>query len=110
MIRTQTRTSSIYSADDPLALAIKPPPSESDIERQQRIAKELEAKLVSDRIDEELRLERETKKKQNMQVKVCISCLVTNYIFAFSPWSISGISGDALLVEYDATLPTSNVE
>lgn len=71
MIRTQTRTSSIYSADDPLALAIKPPPSESDIERQQRIAKELEAKLVSDRIDEELRLERETKKKQNMQVKVC---------------------------------------
>ena len=72
MIRTQTRTSSIYSTDDPLSLALKPPPTESEVERQQRIAKELEAKKISDRIDEELRQERELKKKQNMEVKVCI--------------------------------------
>ncbi|THH08594.1 hypothetical protein EW145_g2596 [Phellinidium pouzarii] len=70
MIRTQTRTSSIYSADDPLAFALRPPPEESDDERQTRIAAELEAKRISDRIDDDLRQERERKKRASMQVKV----------------------------------------
>ena len=72
MLRTQTRTSSIYSADDPLALALKPPLSESEIERQNRIDAELEAKRISDKIDEEIRQERESKKKANMEVKVSV--------------------------------------
>ncbi|EJD06518.1 guanine nucleotide binding protein alpha subunit [Fomitiporia mediterranea MF3/22] len=72
MIRTQTRTSSIYSADDPLALALKPPPLETDHERELRIAAEHEAKRISDRIDEELRQEREAKRRANMQVKLLL--------------------------------------
>lgn len=72
MISTQTiqRTSSIYSADDPLSLALKPPLTETDDERQLRVAAELEAKRISDTIDEELRNERERKRRANMQVKV----------------------------------------
>lgn len=75
MISTQTiqRTSSIYSTDDPLALALRPPSTESEEERQVRIAAELEAKQISDRIDEELRVEKERKRRANMQVKVCAS-------------------------------------
>ncbi|KAI5119428.1 hypothetical protein M0805_009879 [Coniferiporia weirii] len=72
MIRTQTRTSSIYSADDPLALALRPPPSESEAEREARVAAELEAKRISDRIDEDLRQERERKRRANMQVKLLL--------------------------------------
>lgn len=73
MISTQTlhRTSSIYSTDDPLALALKPPATETDEERQLRVAAELEAKRISDKIDEDLRVERERKRRANMQVKVC---------------------------------------
>ena len=79
MIRTQTRSSSIYSADDPLALALKPPVSETDIERQTRILAELEAKRISDRIDEEIRLERESKRKAPMEVKVCTRAVSALY-------------------------------
>ena len=72
MISTQTiqRTSSIYSTDDPLALALRPPPTETDEERRIRVAAELEAKRISDKIDEDLRNERERKRRANMQVKV----------------------------------------
>ncbi|KAL5525745.1 hypothetical protein ACEPAG_7082 [Sanghuangporus baumii] len=72
MIRTQSRTSTIYSDNDPLALALRPPPFESDIERELRIKAEREAKEISDRIDEELRLEREAKKRANTQVKLLL--------------------------------------
>lgn len=72
MIRTQSRTPSLYSyaADDPLSLVLKPPATESDEERERRIRAEIEAKLVSDRIDEQIRTEREQKKRNNMEVKV----------------------------------------
>lgn len=79
MIRTQT-LSSVYSADDPLALAIKPPSAESEQERQIRLKSEREAKLNSDRIDEELRQEREVQKKRKDEVKVC--CLLT-FMFGY---------------------------
>ena len=74
MIRTQSRTPSLYSysPDDPLSLVLKPPPTESDEERERRIRAEIEAKLVSDRIDEQIRTERESKKRNNMEVKVRI--------------------------------------
>ena len=72
MIRTQSRTPSLYSyaADDPLSLVLKPSATESDEERERRIRAEIEAKLVSDRIDEQIRTEREQKKRNNMEVKV----------------------------------------
>lgn len=54
---------------------LRPPPLESEEERRLRIAAELEAKRVSDRIDESLRLEREAKKRAPMNVKVgCGPC------------------------------------
>lgn len=73
MIRTQSRSSTIYSDNDPLAIALRPPPFESDIERELRLKAEREAKEISDRIDEQIRLERESKKRANMQVKVSIT-------------------------------------
>lgn len=85
MIRTHTRTSSLYSVDDPLALALRPPPLETDYEREQRIAAEIEAKRISDHIDEELRLEREARKRRaNVQVKVRI-CLLPSSSFPPRP-------------------------
>lgn len=72
MMRTQTRTSSIYDADDPLSQALKPPTTESEQEKQARLVAEQEAKRISDSIDDEIREERERKKKQNMEVKVSV--------------------------------------
>ena len=70
MIRTQSRTSTIYSDNDPLSIVLRPPPLESEEERRLRVAAELEAKRISDRIDEGIRLEREAKKRAPMDVKV----------------------------------------
>ncbi len=72
MIRTQTR-SSVYSADDPLSLVLRPPSSETEQERKHRVRTEAEAKLQSDRIDEQIRLEeREMQKKRKSEIKVCM--------------------------------------
>lgn len=56
--------------DDPLTLALRPPPEETELERRERVAREAEAKLISERIDEELRHEREIAKKRKEDVKV----------------------------------------
>lgn len=69
------RTSSIRSQDDPLSLAIRPPPEESDTDRQIRLQNEAEARRISERIDEELRFEREKLKKAKSDVKVIPSTL-----------------------------------
>lgn len=60
----RSRSPSVYSADDPLAFAIRPPESETEAERQLRIALEAEARRNSDRIDEDIRNERERIKKR----------------------------------------------
>jgi guanine nucleotide-binding protein alpha-1 subunit len=65
-------TSSIYSQDDPISVALRPPPSESELERQDRLRLEREAKRISEQIDEELRLERERLKKSKNDVKVSV--------------------------------------
>ena len=49
---------------------LRPPPLESEEERRLRLAAEMEAKRISDRIDENIRLEREAKKRAPMNVKV----------------------------------------
>lgn len=64
------RTPSIYSQDDPLTEILRPPSSETDAERQIRLAREAEAKRISEQIDEELRQERERLKRYKSDVKV----------------------------------------
>lgn len=71
MLRAQHRTPSIYSQDDPLTLALRPPPQETDAERRARLQREANAKRISEKIDEELRQEREKLKKRKSDVKVC---------------------------------------
>ena len=83
-MRAQTRTSSIYSADDPLAQALRPPTTESEEEKQARLVAEQEAKRVSDQIDDEIREERERKKKQSMEVKVCVRSLLEVALRSFT--------------------------
>jgi len=57
MIRTH-RPPSLYSQDDPLTNAIRPPASETEHERQFRLQQEADARRISETIDEELRLEK----------------------------------------------------
>jgi hypothetical protein len=64
------RTPSVYSQDDPLAEAIRPPPFESDTERQIRLMHEAEAKRISEQIDEDLKQERERLRRNKNDVKV----------------------------------------
>ena len=53
------------SADvDPLSSALQPPPGETDEQRMVRLEREAEEKRVSDAIDKELHVERETQKRK----------------------------------------------
>ena len=45
---------------DPISALLRPPPGESDHERQLRLQREAEAKRISDSIDEELKAEDKT--------------------------------------------------
>lgn len=64
------RTPSIYSQDDPITAAMKPPPDETDSERIARQHAEAEAKRVSELIDDNIREEKERTKKRKGDVKV----------------------------------------
>lgn len=66
------RSPSIYSQDDPITAALKPPSTETESERNIRLQLEDEAKRVSEQIDEDLREERERLKKKKGDVKVRI--------------------------------------
>jgi hypothetical protein len=52
--------------DDPLTAALRPPPDESPDARAIRIAREEEALRVSQAIDEAIRIERQTNKKNKI--------------------------------------------
>ncbi|KAL6302560.1 G-protein alpha subunit [Sparassis latifolia] len=58
-------------AEDPLTLAIAPPPNETVEERERRLRDEEEARKVSDRIDEQIKAERAALKKKR-PVKVLL--------------------------------------
>ena len=58
--------------EDPLTLAIAPPPDETPEQRLIREAAELEAKRVSDEIDEQIRKEREAEKKKKRPMKLLL--------------------------------------
>ncbi|KAH7886276.1 guanine nucleotide binding protein, alpha subunit [Phlebopus sp. FC_14] len=59
------------SLSDPLSAALKPPANESPADRDRRLFEELEAKRVSDRIDEMLRAEKREKRSKR-EVKVLL--------------------------------------
>jgi hypothetical protein len=58
--------------EDPLALAIAPPPDESLEQRHAREMAEAEARKVSDEIDEQLKREREGEKRKKKPVKLLL--------------------------------------
>ena len=60
------------SDDDPLALAIAPPPDETAEERLIREAAEAEAKRISDEIDEQIARDREQMKKMKRPMKLLL--------------------------------------
>ncbi|KAG7089367.1 hypothetical protein E1B28_011057 [Marasmius oreades] len=66
------RTPSLYSQDDPITEALKPPPSETETERQIRLQEEAEAKRISEQIDEDLRQEREVLRRRRGEVKLLL--------------------------------------
>ncbi|KAF5359184.1 hypothetical protein D9756_003518 [Leucocoprinus leucothites] len=66
------RTPSIYSQDDPITEALKPPPTETEAERIARLSAEAEAKRISERIDEDLREERERLRRKKGDVKLLL--------------------------------------
>ncbi|KAF9535709.1 G-alpha-domain-containing protein [Crepidotus variabilis] len=57
---------------DPLAAALLPPLDESPVERETRLKREIDAKKVSDSIDEMLRQERNERKKSKPEVNVLL--------------------------------------
>lgn len=67
------KTPSLYSQDDPLAEALRPPSFETDAERYARVQAEADAKRISEQIDEDLRQERERLRRKRADVKVSFS-------------------------------------
>ncbi|PPQ78035.1 hypothetical protein CVT25_015580 [Psilocybe cyanescens] len=57
---------------DPLAAALLPPPDESPVDREVRLRAEIDAKKVSDSIDDMLRIERNERKKSKTEVNVLL--------------------------------------
>ncbi|GBE88344.1 Guanine nucleotide-binding protein alpha-4 subunit [Sparassis crispa] len=74
---TASRPPSVHSmatteSGDPLAILLRPPATESDVDRAARLMREAEAKRISDSIDEELKQERERYKKSKQDVKLLL--------------------------------------
>lgn len=72
ILATMIRTPSIHSQNDPITEALKPPPSETEAERIARLAAEDEARRISEKIDDDLREEREHLRRKKGDVKVGI--------------------------------------
>ncbi|KAK0223438.1 guanine nucleotide-binding protein [Armillaria fumosa] len=66
------KTPSLYSQDDPITEALRPPPTETEAERFARLQAEAEAKRISEQIDEDLRQERENLKRKKTDVKLLL--------------------------------------
>lgn len=58
--------------EDPLAIAIAPPPGETEAQKQQRLHEEAEARRISDEIDQQLKEERAALKKKKKPIKVLL--------------------------------------
>lgn len=87
MARTETVVD-----DDPLTLALAPPPNETEAQREARLKAETEARRVSDRIDEQLKAERAALRRKK-PVKVLLlgqsesgkSTTLKNFQITYSP-------------------------
>lgn len=66
------RPPSVYSQDDPLSFATRPPDLETDLERRARLQREADSKRISDIIDEQLKVDKRVfeKSKQDVRVRV----------------------------------------
>lgn len=71
---TAITTSSVipYEGDDPLTLALAPPPDETAEQKEQREAAEAEAQRRSDEIDEQIQKERELERRKKRPVKLLL--------------------------------------
>lgn len=73
------RPPSVYSQDDPLAFALRPPEAETELERRGRLQREADSKRMSDIIDEQLKNDKKNYEKSKQDVRVsfpsCISFL-----------------------------------
>ena len=69
MLRANHRPPSILG-DDPFSHALKPSPYESDYEKHARLEREIEAKRISDLIDDEIRRDKERYKRTKQDVRV----------------------------------------
>ena len=58
--------------DDPLTLALAPPPGETEQEKTLRLKAEEAARIISDRIDDEIREEKAAMKKKKKPIKVLL--------------------------------------
>jgi len=63
---SRTTVSSSNSHDDPFDAILRPPQDESPQERETRIAREEEAKRVSQAIDDSIKAERQLRKKRRI--------------------------------------------
>lgn len=57
---------------DPLAFLTAPPPNESPDDREEREKREMDAKIVSDSIDEQIKADRAALKRQKDVVRVLL--------------------------------------
>ena len=74
LLRANQRPPSILG-DDPFSNSLQPPAFESDYDKHTRLEKEVEAKRISDRIDDEIRRDKERLKRAKQDVKVSIQPL-----------------------------------
>jgi guanine nucleotide-binding protein subunit alpha len=66
------RPPSVYSQEDPLSSAIRPPDAETELERRARLQREAEAKRISDVIDEQLKVDRRIYEKSKQDVRLLL--------------------------------------
>lgn len=71
MLRANHRPPSILG-DDPFSHALKPSPYESDYEKHARLEREIEAKRISDLIDDEIRRDKERYKRSKQDVRLLL--------------------------------------
>ncbi|KAI0053196.1 G-alpha-domain-containing protein [Auriscalpium vulgare] len=66
------RLPSAASTDDPLSLLVAPPPDEDPVAREARLRSEMEARRISDQIDEELAQERLAARRGPRPIKLLL--------------------------------------
>ena len=79
------RPPSVYSQEDPLSLAIRPPDAETELERRARLQREADAKRISDIIDEQIKIDRKNYDKSKQDVRVCFSPPRRTLVLALIP-------------------------